>query len=190
MKKIILASSSPRRFELLKSYDLDIEVISSDIEEIIHGDEKPEQIAMALAFQKAYSISLDRKDEVVLGADTLLVLENKILGKPEDRDDAFKTLSLLSGKTHRVITGISIIKGDKKIIDYESTSVTFRKLNKDQIIKYIDTNEPMDKAGSYGIQGYGRILVDSIHGSYSNVVGLPLVKTDCLLTRFFDIEIL
>lgn len=190
MKKIILASKSPRRLELLKSYDLDIEVISSDIEEITHGDEKPEQLSMALAFEKAYSVSIERKNQLVLGADTVVALEGKILGKPKDRDDAFRILSLLSGKTHRVITGVSIIKGDKKIIDYESTLVSFRNLSKDQIIKYIDTKEPMDKAGAYGIQGYGKILVESISGSYSNVVGLPIVKTDCILTRFFDMQLL
>lgn len=190
MNKIILASASPRRYDLLKSYDIDIEVITSDIKETIQGDEKPEQLAMALAFEKAYSISLDRLDEIVLGADTIVVLEDKILGKPKDREDAFKILSSLSGKTHRVITGISIIKGNIKIVDYESTSVTFRNLNEDQILKYIDTEEPMDKAGAYGIQGYGKILVESINGCYSNVVGLPIVKTDYLLTRFFDIQIL
>ena len=190
MNKIILASASPRRYDLLKEYDLDIEVIRPDIEETIRGDERPEQLAMALAFEKAYSISLDRTDDIVLGADTIVVLGDKILGKPKDRDEAFEMLSSLSGKTHRVITGISIIKGSRKIVDFESTSVTFRELNKEQILKYIATEEPMDKAGAYGIQGYGKILVESINGSYSNVVGLPIVKTDCLLTRFFDIKIL
>ncbi len=190
MKKIILASSSPRRIDILRQYELEIQVIPANIEEFQRKDEKPEQVAMALAFQKAFSISLERHAEVVLGADTIVVLENTILGKPRDEKEAFEILKSLSGKTHRVITGISIIKDNIKIIDYESTLVKFRHLNKDQIIKYIDTKEPMDKAGAYGIQGYGKILVEKINGSYTNVVGLPIVKTDFLLTRFFDIKIL
>lgn len=190
MKKIILASASPRRSEILKEYDLEIDIIPADVGEIVRLDEKPEQIAMALAFEKAYSVSLNIKDQVILAADTIVVLGNKILGKPRDRQEAFEMLMSLSGKEHRVVTGISIIKGNKKIIDYESTLVKFRELSSEQIIKYIDTKEPMDKAGAYGIQGYGKILVEKINGSYSNVVGLPIVKTDFLLTRFFDIQIL
>lgn len=190
MNKIILASASPRRLNMLKEYGLDIEVIPADINEIARENEKPEQIATALAFEKAHSVSLDREDELVLGADTIVVLGDKILGKPRDQYDAFEILMSLSGKEHRVITGISLIKGNIKIIDYEITRVKFRELNREQILKYIDTNEPMDKAGAYGIQGYGKILVEKINGSYSNVVGLPIVKTDFLLTRFFDIKIL
>ncbi len=190
MKKIILASASPRRFDMLKEYGLDIDIISADINETIREYERPEQIAMSLAFEKAYSVALDREDELVLGADTIVVLGDKILGKPKDEEDAFETLMSLSGEEHSVITGISLIRGQTKIIDYETTRVKFRQLNREQILKYIDTKEPMDKAGAYGIQGYGKILVEWINGSYSNVVGLPLVKTDFLLTRFFDMKIL
>lgn len=190
MNKIILASLSPRRLDILKQYDLEIEVVSADIEEILRGNEKPEQVAMSLAFQKTHSVSLIRQGELVLGADTIVVLGDTILGKPRDEKEAFEILKSLSGNTHKVITGISIIKGNKKIIDYESTLVKFKDLNKDQITSYINTKEPMDKAGAYGIQGHGKTLVEKIDGSYSNVVGLPIAKTDCLLTRFFDIKLL
>lgn len=190
MDKIILASSSPRRIDILKQYKLDIEVIPANIVEIQRKDEKPEQVAMSLAFQKAYCVSIENQDEVVLGADTIVVLEDMILGKPRDKKDAFEILSALSNKTHRVITGVSILKGDKKIIDYESTLVKFRNLSSEQILKYIDTKEPMDKAGAYAIQGYGKSLVEKTDGSYSNIVGLPIEKIKFLLTRFFDIKIL
>lgn len=190
MSKIVLASSSPRRIDILSEYDLEIEVIPADIDEIQRHTETPEQVAMSLAFQKAFYVSSIRQDEVVLGADTIVVLEDSILGKPKDKNDAFNILKTLSGREHRVITGLSIIKNTRKIIDYQSTIVKFRNLDENQILKYIDTLEPMDKAGAYGIQGYGKILVEKINGSYSNVVGLPIVKTDLLLSRFFDIKIL
>ncbi len=190
MKKIILASASPRRIDILSQYDLDIEVIPAEIEEKYRQGERPEQLAMSLAFQKALWVSKKREDELILAADTVVALKDRILGKPEDEEQAFQILEALSGKEHQVITGISLIRGKTKIVDYERTRVKFRELNKEQILKYIETSEPMDKAGAYGIQGYGRILVEKINGSYSNVVGLPLVKTDILLNRFFDFKIL
>lgn len=193
MNRIVLASSSKRRIELLEQYDLEIEVFSTNIDEIQRKFESAAQVAMSLSFQKAlYASKFFENGEVILGADTLVSLGDKILGKPESEEDAFNMLSLLSGKEHRVITGISIIKSNstKKIIDYESTRVKFRTLDKRQILKYIDTSEPMDKAGGYGIQGYGKILVEKIYGSYTNVVGLPLIRVDKLLSRFFDIKIL
>ena len=190
MKKIILASASPRRIDILSQYDLDIEVIPAEIEEKYRQGERPEQLAMSLAFQKALWVSKKREDELILAADTVVVLKDRILGKPEDEEQAFQILEALSGKEHQVITGISLIRGKTKIVDYERTRVKFRELNTEQILKYIETLEPMDKAGAYGIQGYGRILVEKINGSYSNVVGLPLVKTDILLNRFFDFKIL
>lgn len=190
MNKIILASASPRRSDILEGYGLDIEILPAQIDEIVREGESPEQIAMSLAFEKAYSVALNIKNKIVIGADTVVVLGDEILGKPRDKEEAFKMLRALSGKEHKVITGISIIKGNIKIVDYESTLVKFRQLSHEQINKYIDTLEPMDKAGAYGIQGYGKILVETINGSYSNVVGLPIVKTDFLLTRFFDIQIL
>ncbi len=191
MNKIVLASSSKRRIELLEQYNLEIEVFPANIDEI--PSESAAQVAMALSFQKAlYTCQFFTNEEVILGADTVVSLEDKIFGKPKSEEDAFNMLKFLSGKEHRVITGVSIIKSNstKKIIDYESTMVKFRTLDKRQILKYIDTSEPMDKAGGYGIQGYGKILVEKIYGSYTNVVGLPLTLVDRLLSSFFDIKIL
>lgn len=193
MDKIILASSSPRRKELLEKYSLNPTIFEPGIEEIQVVGETPIQIAMSLSFEKAYWVSSHFKnDEIIIGADTIVVSGNEVLGKPKDQEDAFRMLSLLSGKEHNVITGISIIRANSniKIVDYESTKVKFRKLSKAQINRYISTLEPMDKAGAYGIQGYGEILVEKIEGCYSNVVGLPLGKLDYLLNRFFNIRIL
>lgn len=188
MQKLILASASPRRIEMLQQYNIAIEVKPASIKEFFNESDPPEKIAMDLAYQKALSIALVR-EELVLGADTIVVVDNKILGKPQDENEAYDILETLSGREHRVITGISLIKGQKKIIDYETTFVKFRKLKKRQILEYIATSEPMDKAGAYGIQGYGRILVEKINGSYSNVVGLPLVKVDLLLKKHFGLQL-
>jgi len=193
MKKIILASSSPRREELLNRYNLNQVIFEPKIDEQYVYGEKPEQIAMSLAFEKAYWVSEHfSNEEIIIAADTIVVLDDIILGKPKDKNDAFRILSLLNGKDHNVITGISIIEANsnKKIVDYELTKVRFRHLSEKQINRYIETQEPMDKAGAYGIQGCGQILVEKIDGCYSNVVGLPLGKLDYLLNRFFNIEIL
>lgn len=193
MCKIILASSSPRRKELLERYDLNPIIFKPETEEIENEGEDPIQIAMSLAFEKSYWVSKQFKnDEIIIGADTIVVYGKEVLGKPKDKEDAFRILNKLNGKEHEVVTGISIIKANSKvkIVDYESTKVKFRKLSEIQINKYIDTLEPMDKAGAYGIQGYGEILVEGINGCYSNVVGLPLGKLDDLLGRFFNIRIL
>lgn len=193
MKKIILASSSPRREELLNRYNLNQIIFEPKIDEKYVYGEKSEQIAMSLAFEKAYWVSQHfNNGEIIIAADTIVVLDDIILGKPKDRNDAFQILSLLNGKEHNVITGISIIEANsnKKIVDYELTKVRFRHLSEKQINRYIKTEEPMDKAGAYGIQGCGQILIERIDGCYSNVVGLPLGKLDYLLNRFFNIEIL
>lgn len=193
MSKIILASSSPRRRELLERHNLNPTIFKPDVEEKELAGENPIQIAMSLAFEKAYWVSGNfNNDEIIIGADTIVVYDNEIFGKPKDEEDAFRTLSLLSGKTHFVITGVSIIKANSslKLVDYEKTKVEFRKLSEGQINRYIETKEPMDKAGAYGIQGYGEILVKGIEGCYSNVVGLPLGKLDYLLDRFFNMKIL
>ncbi|MSU02858.1 Maf family protein [Tissierella pigra] len=193
MEKIILASSSPRRKEILNRFNLNPLIVEAKIEEKKSYNESPEQVAMALAFEKALWVcNKFNNEEVVIGADTIVVLGNRILGKPKDEEDAFRILSLLNNKEHSVITGISIIRANTniKIIDYESTLVRFRHLSEEQIKRYINTKEPMDKAGAYGIQGYGEVLVEKIDGCYSNVVGLPLGRLDYLLNKFFNIKIL
>lgn len=191
MKKIILASSSPRRREILKKYNVDFEIMTSSISEKISSDEDPFQVAMSLAFQKAEDISkrIDF-DAIVIAADTVVYMD-KVIGKPKDETDAYKILENLSGKEHLVITGISIIDvaSGKKIIDYEETRVKFREFDPEKVNRYIRTGEFKDKAGAYAIQGYGEILIDWIEGTYSNVVGLPIVKLDKLLMKHFNMTI-
>mgnify|MGYP000857327036 CR=1 FL=1 len=192
MNKIILASGSPRRKEILEKFNLNPTVVNSKYIEKSMPYENPIQVTMSLAFNKAFSVSENYKDDIVIGADTIVVYNNIILGKPKDEEDAYRILNLLSGNTHEVITGIALIHVDKniKIIDYEKTKVKFRKLDSKRILNYIITREPFDKAGAYGIQGLGAILVEKIDGCYSNVVGLPLTKIDFYLHQYFGISIL
>lgn len=193
MNTIVLASSSPRRKELLLKYDLKPIIEKSSIKEAISPNETVEQIAMALAFEKANQVGGKYKQgEIIIGADTIVAYEGKVLGKPKGEEDAKNMLKSLSGREHEVITGISIIKSNSnlKIIDYEKTIVKFRKLTDRKIENYIKTKEYIDKAGAYGIQGVGGILVERINGCYFNVVGLPLYKLDILLEKYFDISLL
>ncbi|SCG83739.1 Maf-like protein Clos_1767 [Proteiniborus sp. DW1] len=192
MKKIILASSSPRRKEILEKYNVNFQIIKSHIDEKISIKDDPFQVVMSLAFQKAEDISkgIDY-DAIVLAADTVVYMD-RVIGKPKDEGDAYRILESLSGKEHLVITGIAIIdtSSKKKIVDYEITKVKFRELQPEKINSYISTGEFKDKAGAYGIQGYGEILVDWIEGPYSNVVGFPIVKIDKLLEKHFSTKIL
>ncbi|HLS53281.1 MAG TPA: Maf family protein [Tissierellaceae bacterium] len=189
---IILASASPRRREILEKYNLKHRVKKSDIIEHIRPDESPEQIAMSLAFQKAYNIALENKKSIVIGADTIVVYDNRILGKPTCKKEAKEILNLLNGQKHQVITAIALVLLDKniKIVDYEETLVKFRDLDEDIIDRYVKTREPFDKAGAYGIQDYGALLVEEIRGCYLNVVGLPLSKLNNLLNIYFNISLL
>lgn len=193
MNKIVLASSSPRRKELLLKYNINPTIVKPEIEEKVDLEESPEQIVMALSFQKSNQVANKFKNqEIVVGADTIVVYNGKILGKPKDEVEAIKMIELLNDKEHDVITGISIIKANSniKIIDYERTIVKFRKLTNEKIKKYINTKEYIDKAGGYGIQGYGGLLVEYIKGCYFNVVGFPISKFDSLLERHFDMNLL
>jgi septum formation protein len=189
---IVLASSSPRRKELLKNLNIDFKVIPSSVEEVMIPNEKPEALAMRLAFTKAFDIANKNENSTVIGADTIVVLDNNVLGKPKDEKDAFNMLKNLSNTYHQVITGISVINlnENKKIVDYVVSDVKFKTLDDDKIKRYIDTKEPLDKAGAYGIQGYGSLLVEEIKGDYFNIVGLPLSKLDEILLKYFHIQIL
>ncbi|WP_072722832.1 Maf family protein [Tepidibacter thalassicus] len=190
---IILASSSPRRRELLSNLNLKFKAIKSEIKESIDIDSNPKIVVMNLAFQKALDVANKvEENDIVIGADTVVVLDNQIFGKPVDEDNAFDMLKKLSGKYHEVITGISVIRlsDNTKIIDYEITKVKMKNIDDDKIKRYISTKEPMDKAGSYGIQGYGSLLVEKIEGDYFNVVGLPIAKLEEILYRHFGINII
>lgn len=180
MSKIILASASPRRRELLTQIGLKFEIMPSHKEERMQGN-RPAQVVMGLAMDKAEDIfgqvgGIEKPDVLVIGADTIVALDNIILGKPKDEADALKMLRFLQGKTHQVYTGVCMMTVDKAQVFYEKTDVTMYPADEEQLIEYIRTGEPMDKAGSYAIQGQGCVLVQEIHGDYNNVVGLPVAQ--------------
>lgn len=171
---LILASQSPRRHELLKSAGYDFEIVPAKSEEHIPENTPPEQAVMALARQKALEISTLHPDATVIGADTIVVIDNVILGKPSDKSEAFDMLRTLSGRTHTVFTGVCVIMGNSEETFAESTEVEFYELSDEEITAYIETGEPFDKAGAYGIQEKGALLVKGIVGDFYNVMGLPI----------------
>jgi septum formation protein len=186
MKKLILASSSPRRFELLKQIGLDFEVYPADINETIVPGLLATEFVQNLSLEKAsYTAKKLKGDFIVIGADTV-VMKNVILGKPDDEQQAFEMLKSLSGNWHEVLTGITVydVGSSKYISNYEITRVKMKNFSKETINSYIKTGEPFDKAGAYGIQGIGALLVEKIEGCYFNVVGLPLSKLSSMLEEF------
>ncbi|UMZ72864.1 Maf family protein [Natranaerofaba carboxydovora] len=195
-KNIVLASASPRRYELLKQLKLDFEVIPSSFVEEFDENFTPSELAIEFAKNKALEVSnrLDKKnkikDGIVIGADTVVVLDEEILGKPDNKKEAKQMLQNLNGNKHEVITGLSLVSvyNDEVITDYCETTVWFRDLTENEIERYLSREEWSDKAGAYGIQGFGALLVKKIHGCYFNVVGLPLSKLAKSLEHF-DIKI-
>lgn len=184
---IILASQSPRRAHLLSQIGLQFIVQPSGIHEKIHADLTYEDNVKQLALYKAQDIAGKNDDGVVIGSDTIVVINGKILNKPESKDEAFAMLSELSAKTHTVYTGFALVdvKSKKFYIDHEKTEVTFRRLSDAEIDSYIATGSPMDKAGAYGIQDdFGAVFVEKINGCYYTVVGFPLAKFYTAFTRF------
>lgn len=183
---IILASTSPRRKELLGQIGLkDYRILSPDVEEVLDEMLPPAQLVEGLSRQKALAVRgrVD-EDDVIIAADTVVSLEGEVLGKPADEMDAFKMLSALSGNRHQVYTGLTVIRGEQVVTEHEMTTVTFRELDPEEIEHYIATGEPMDKAGAYGIQGIGALLVSGIDGDYFNVMGLPVYRLGRILARF------
>lgn len=174
MAEIILASASPRRRELLTTAGIDFVVKVADVDEVIDEALTPDGVVMSLASQKAGAVAAKNPESVVIGADTVVVLDGKILGKPKSEENAVELLTMLSGKTHTVYTGVALIKGEKVKTFCEATQVEFYDLTKEEIEAYVATKEPMDKAGAYGIQGKGCVLIRKINGDYFNVVGLPV----------------
>ena len=172
--RIILASNSPRRTEILNLAGIKHLVVPSKIEEHIDSTHTPEQIVMELANQKAMQVASIYPHDIVIGADTIVLVDGKILGKPKDYNDAFSMLSLLSNKTHKVITGVSIINNN--IVDkfYETSLVTFNEMTEQEINDYIHSEYVYDKAGSYAIQGSCCKFIKTITGDYYNVMGLPI----------------
>ncbi|MDD6702952.1 MAG: Maf family protein [Clostridiaceae bacterium] len=176
MTDIILASASPRRSELMTLAGFRFDVICADIDEIVPEKALPQEVVMSLALQKAQAVAKDHRKSAVVGSDTVVALDGKILGKPRSEKEAAEMLRSLSGRIHKVFTGVAIICGEKVTSFFEETEVEFYPLTDQEILDYVATGEPMDKAGAYGIQGRGAVLVKRINGDYFNVMGLPISK--------------
>ncbi len=174
--KILLASTSPRRAGLLSMLELDFEIVPSDIDETYRKGEGPEEHVKRLALEKAQAVMEKGYNGLILGADTVVVLDGKVMGKPKDKMGAFGMLKRLAGRIHMVYSGLALYepKEDIEIVEYAKTMVKLSPLKNHEAEAYLKTREPMDKAGSYGIQGIGGSLVEEVKGCYFNVVGLPL----------------
>ena len=184
--RIILASQSPRRRELLERMGItNFKIIPAKGDEVIQTRTlTTEQVVVELSRRKCAEVAASRPDDLVIAADTLVAVNNRVLGKPVSEEDAARMLAALSGRLHMVYTGVTVSRGSKTVTAHEMTSVRFRTLTQADIIRYIATGEPMDKAGAYGIQGYGSVLVESISGDFYNVMGLPVCRLSRMLVRF------
>jgi len=183
--RLILASSSPRRKELLKQIGLRFEVVPSGVEERIKDGENPVEHVLRLAEEKALDVANKSRDSWVIAADTIVLVDGEILGKPAKEKEAYQMLLKLSGKEHRVITGFCILNtgNGESVKESVETTVTFKELSEEEIRGYIKTKEPFDKAGGYAIQGKGSFMIREIKGSYTNVVGLPICEVVEALER-------
>ena len=181
---MILASQSPRRKELLERMGVtEFKTVSPDLDEGAFDGLPPEELVRTLSCEKSKAVRAGGED-IVIAADTVVALEGIILGKPQDETDAFRMLSMLSGTRHQVYSGVTVRRGEECVTEHEVTDVYFRELSEAEIERYIKTGEPMDKAGAYGIQGYGALLVERISGDYYNVMGLPVCRLSGMLARF------
>ena len=184
--KLVLASGSPRREELLKQLKLKFTIVASKIDESNYQAEEPVQLVRKLAAEKAKSVSALVEDALIIAADTVVVYNDQILGKPKNKADAKNMLKMLSSNNHQVITGVAVVNsqdGKCELAD-NTTEVKMVELNDREIDEYINTGEPMDKAGSYAIQGFGGLFVEEIKGSYYSVMGLPIHQLAKLLEKF------
>jgi septum formation protein len=183
---LILGSQSPRRKELLSWLNIEYKIITADIEEI-SKEKTPSNIAIDIAIQKARAVfkKCEKENNFIVSADTIVVLNDKIFGKPKDVKDAKNILTELSGKTHQVITGVCFIYNGREHCFYDQTDVTFNIISPQLLQNYLNTNDSLDKAGAYGIQGPGLTFISKINGSYSNVVGFPLDKVISELQSLF-----
>lgn len=180
---IILASKSPRRRALLEQMGVrDFRILTPDIDEHMDRALPPAELVRQISLEKAQAVAAQADpNTVVIAADTVVALDGAVLGKPADEEEAFRMLSLLSGNRHQVYTGLTVLRGEQVFSQWEETAVTFRPLTAEEIEAYIATGEPMDKAGAYGIQGYGSLLIEGISGDYYNVMGLPVCRLGQIL---------
>lgn len=185
MKKLILASTSPRRAELLKQIGLNFLIKVSAVDETPLPGLTPPELVGLLAERKAAAVARELHDGIVIGADTVVVWQGQVLGKPRNRDEAFEMLFKLQGSCHEVYTGIALIdvSSGEVLVQHEKTRVCFRSLDESEIRQYIASGEPLDKAGAYGVQGLAAIFITRIEGCYTNVVGLPLARLSQMLKQ-------
>jgi len=181
--RLVLASRSPRRAELLGRLGLDFTIVPAEIDESYVDHEMPAVHAERLASEKAATTARDFPDALVIGSDTIVIVDQDVLGKPRDPADAVRMLLRLSGREHEVFTGVAIAAGGELYSALERVTVRFRRLDREACERYVATGEPLDKAGAYGIQGFGSALVESITGDYFAVMGLPVVRTLSLLEK-------
>lgn len=190
MEKIILASASPRRREILASAGIPFKIVTPDVDESCEAPVSPSELVMGLASRKLLAVKEKYGDgQLILAADTIVYYDGVILGKPKDKSDAFRMLTLLSGSAHEVYTGIALCKNGKLILDCDVARVEIREADSDELEAYIETGEPMGKAGAYAIQELGGVFVRSIQGDYHTVVGLPLCLLVERLRNDFNINI-
>lgn len=182
--RIILASASPRRRELISLITNEFEIHTADVDETIEEGVSPEEAVMLLSLKKAKAVSDLFRERTVIGADTIVVCDGKILGKPENRENAKEMLRMLSGRTHQVLTGVTITDGEKTDTFFVSSDVTFFNLTEEEISGYAESGEPDDKAGAYAIQGKGSLFVEKINGDYFNIVGFPVSEVNRHLKVF------
>ncbi len=176
MKRLILASKSPRRKELLKLLDFDFEIISSEVDEVVPNNSSPKQIVEALAYQKAKAVYDAHNNDVVLGCDTIVVVDNEILGKPKNHKEAKEMMLKMKDREHQVITGVAVLSKEQENVFSDTSVVHFNDIEEKEIDKYILTSEPYDKAGGYAIQGWAARYISAIEGNYYTIMGLPLDK--------------
>ena len=183
---IILASGSPRRRELLEQMGIkNYRIVIPDVDEHVEGHPAPDALVERLSRRKAEAVRAKAgADALVIAADTVVALDGAILGKPHSREEAAAMLAALSGREHAVYTGVTVLRGDKSVTEHERTAVAFRALTGAEIDAYVSTGEPMDKAGAYGIQGVGALLITGISGDYFNVMGLPVCRLGRVLAEF------
>ncbi len=186
---IILASKSPRRRDVLDMLELEYRCVPADTDETPVAGMSPADTVMLFSQRKAEAVRSEAKNgDMILGMDTMVCIDGVLLGKPADEEDAFRMLKMLSGKAHNVVTGYTVIYGDKQETGCVSSDVYFRTLTDDEIKWYISTKEPMDKAGAYGIQGKGSLFVESIDGDYFSILGFPVCRVFEVVKRLTNIK--
>lgn len=186
MKRIILASNSPRRKELLSEIGIPFDIEPSNIDEKINSNNNIEEEIKNISFKKALSVFNNHKEDIIISADTIVYVNNEVLGKPKDKNDIIRMMKLLRNKTHEVITAVTILSDESSETFSTITEVTFGNITDKEIEEYSNTTEPLDKAGAYAIQGIGKLYVKSIKGDYFSIMGLPIYELNQRLKKYYE----